>query len=175
MLAGLAVVARHAIDRAVVLDQHQIAIGQLLALAHVALLGQDRRQLGHLLNPILADQPRRVLHRQQAPALCEQLIDRLRATVRLHERQRVHRHSVVALWKQRLGSGCQRVQMARPPDPAPHAGRLHQPIAIKQRQVLPHTDRADPQRIAQLGRSHIAVPPEQRQDLLACLALLAMV
>ena len=34
---------------------------------------------------------------------------------------------------------------------------------------------ADPQRIAQLGRSHPTVPPEERQNLLACLALLAMV
>ena len=42
-------------------------------------------------------------------------------------------------------------------------------------QVLSHANCADPQSIAQLGRSHLALPPQQRHDLLACLALLTMV
>jgi hypothetical protein len=52
---------------------------------------------------------------------------------------------------------------------------MNQPITIQQRQVLPHAHRANAKRIAQLGRSHRAVLSQQRQDLLTCLALLAMV
>jgi hypothetical protein len=65
--------------------------------------------------------------------------------------------------------------VAWPPNPAPHADRPHQAIAIEQRKVLPHAHSADLQRHAQLCRGHIAVPPEQRQYPLARLALLAMI
>src|SRR4029078_12419780 len=106
---------------------------QLLALTHIALLGQDGRQLGHLLGAALAKQPWRILRRQMPPRLGEQLIDRLWATASLYKCQRVHRHPVVALWKERLSLGGQRVQMAWPPDSAPNAACAHQTIAIEQR------------------------------------------
>ena len=161
----------HAIDRAVVLGQHERTIGELIPLAHVALLGEDLGQLGDLLGTTLAGQARRVLQGELVLPGREELIDRLGAAVRLDERQRIHHQPVVALGEQRLGSSGKRVEMAGAANSSPHAHGMHKAIALEQGQMLPHSDRADAQPRAQFGGCHLAMAPEQAKDLLARLTL----
>ncbi len=168
------IIARHTVDRAIVFDQGEPSAGKLFPVAHIPLLGQDRRQLGHLIGAAFTGQARRVLLGQIATALGEELVYRCLPTLLRDKRQRVHQQPVVAAREQRLGGGRERIQMAGTPDTAPYGWSMHETVALKQHDVLPHTDRADAERLAQFGSSHLAAPPEEIKDLVARLPLLAM-
>src|SRR5215210_2835988 len=64
--------------------------------------------------------------------------------------------------------------MTGPPDATPHGRGIHKPVALEQRDMLADANGADAQCFAQFSSRHLAATPEQLQDLLACLPLLAL-
>jgi hypothetical protein len=51
---------------------------------------------------------------------------------------------------------------------------MHQTVAIEQRKMLAHTNRADTKRLAEFSRCHVALPSQQGQDLFPRFTLFAV-